>query len=105
MSQLAVSAVTVDYGGGPVLHDVTFTVHRGERWGIGGRNGTGKTTLFNLVAGTVEPTFGHVRRAAALRLTLLDQQRDFGNATTVWDAAASALDELRALEVSLHAQA
>ena len=105
MSQLAVSAVTVDYGGGPVLHDVTFTVHRGERWGIVGRNGSGKTTLFNLITGTVEPTFGHVRRATALRLTLLDQQRDFGTATTVWDAAASSLDELRTLETSLHAQA
>jgi len=99
------SGVTVDYGGGPVLDNVTFTVGRGERWGVVGRNGSGKTSLFNIITGTVEPTRGSVVRESGLRVTLLDQHRDFGDAVTVWDAAASPFAALHALEQSLHEQA
>ena len=51
MTQIAMSGVAVEFGDTVILRDVTFTVGAGERWGIIGRNGTGKTTLFNLVTG------------------------------------------------------
>lgn len=105
MSVLSLSAITVEYGGEPLLSDVTFTVEAGERWAIVGRNGAGKTTLFRLITGESEPTRGTVARASGLRMALLDQYRDFGSATTVWEAAAGPFAELLALESALHAQA
>ena len=70
MTQIALSGVAVEFGDTPILRDVTFTVGSGERWGIIGRNGTGKTTLFNLVTGALEPTRGAVTRARGLRVLL-----------------------------------
>ena len=104
MTQIAMSGVAVEFGDTVILTDVTFTVGTGERWGIIGRNGTGKTTLFNLVTGALEPTRGVVVRSPGLRMTLLDQHRDFGNATTVWQAVAGAFEHLLELERSLNEQ-
>ena len=100
MSQISVAGVSIQFAGKTVLENVTFTVSRGDRWGLVGRNGTGKTTLINLMAGRLEPTEGQVARASGLRLTLLDQHRDFGR-STVWHAAAAPFHALMRLEESL----
>ncbi|HET8649396.1 MAG TPA: ABC-F family ATP-binding cassette domain-containing protein [Gemmatimonadales bacterium] len=105
MSVLSLSAVAVEYGGEPLFRDLTLAVEAGERWAIVGRNGAGKTTLFRLITGETEPTRGTVARASGLRMALLDQYRDFGSATTVWEAAAGPFAELLALESALHAEA
>ena len=97
--------VGVDFAGVPIISDVTFTVSRGDRWGVVGRNGTGKTTLLNLIAGKLEPTRGTVARATGLRITLLDQHRDAQAELNVWDAAALPFTHLIELEHSLHQQA
>ena len=104
MTQIAMSGVAVEFGDSTILRDVTFTIASGEKWGIIGRNGTGKTTLFNLVTGTLAPTRGVIVRAPGTRITLLEQHRDFGDATTVWQAVAGAFDHLLDLERSLGEQ-
>ncbi len=104
MTQIAMSGVAVEFGDTVILRDVTFTVAAGERWGLIGRNGTGKTTLFNLVTGALEPTRGAVARTPGLRITLLEQHRDFGDAITVWQAVAGAFEHLLDLERSLSEQ-
>lgn len=43
------------------LHDLSFTITKGERVGINGRSGAGKTTLFNLLLGLYRPTSGSIR--------------------------------------------
>src|SRR2546421_186746 len=105
MTQIAFAGVGVDFGATKLFSDVSFTVAPGERWGIVGRNGTGKTTLFRLLTGDLEPTRGGITRAPGLRVSLLEQHRDYGAATTVWEAAAGGLAELLALEQSLVEQA
>ena len=103
--QISFGGVGVDFGDTTLFSDVTFNVEPGQRWGIVGRNGTGKTTLFRLLTGELEPTRGGVARAPGLRVSLLEQHRDYGTATTVWEAAAGELAELLALERSLVEQA
>jgi ATP-binding cassette, subfamily F, member 3 len=98
---LTFSSVSMAFGADRLFSDVSFNVAQGERWGIVGRNGTGKTTLLRLIMGTLEPTAGTVSRRTGLRTTLLDQLRDFGDARTVWEAAARGYRELLALEHSL----
>ncbi len=105
MTQIGFAGVGVDFGATTLFSDVTFTVAPGERWGIVGRNGSGKTTLFRLLTGDLEPTRGSISRAPGLRVSLLEQHRDYGTATTVWEAAAGELAELLALEQSLVKQA
>jgi ATP-binding cassette, subfamily F, member 3 len=105
MTQLSFSNVGVDFGATHLFSGVTFTVAQRERWGIVGRNGTGKTTLFRLLTGEIQPTRGTIARQPGLRVSLLEQHREFGGATTVWEAAAGELAELLALERSLAEQA
>jgi ATP-binding cassette subfamily F protein 3 len=105
VTQLAFSGVGVDFGAVTLFSNISFTVAARERWGIVGRNGTGKTTLFRLLTGELSPTRGSISRQPGLRVSLLEQHRDFGAATTVWEAAAGELAELLALELSLIEQA
>src|SRR5690606_13826134 len=98
MTQLGFSGVAVEFGATPVLRDVSFSVSAGERWGILGRNGGGKTTIFRLITGELRPTRGGVARTPGLRVTLLEQHRELGGAATVWEAVAEAFGELRELE-------
>ncbi len=97
--------MSVEFGATTLLRDVSFTVAEGERWGIIGRNGAGKTTIFRLLTGDQRPSSGAVSRVGGLRMSLLDQHRDFGDAVTVWEAAALPFAPLIALEASLAEQA
>lgn len=68
--------VSVCYGDRPVLRDVEWRIAPGERTGIVGANGAGKSTLLGLIAGTVTPDTGRVKRGKTVRLSVLDQQGD-----------------------------
>ncbi|MGV9768622.1 ABC-F family ATP-binding cassette domain-containing protein [Microbacterium sp. NPDC003461] len=64
----------VSYDDRDVLRDVEWRIAPGERTGILGPNGAGKSTLLGLVAGTVEPTSGRVKRGKTVRVAYLDQR-------------------------------
>ncbi len=64
----------VSYDGREILRDVEWRIAPGERTGILGPNGAGKSTLLGLVAGTVEPTSGRVKRGKTVRVAYLDQR-------------------------------
>ncbi|MET0830063.1 MAG: ABC-F family ATP-binding cassette domain-containing protein [Microbacterium sp.] len=64
----------VDYGAGPVLKDIEWRIAPGERTGILGPNGVGKSTLLGLVSGTVEPTSGRVKRGKTVQVAVLSQR-------------------------------
>lgn len=66
----------VAYDGHPVLTDVEWRIAPGERTGILGVNGTGKSTLLGLVAGTVQPTSGRVKRGKTVKVATLTQRMD-----------------------------
>jgi len=60
----------------PVLHDIEWRIAPGERTGILGVNGAGKSTLLGLVAGTVAPTAGRVKRGKTVKVATLTQRLD-----------------------------
>ncbi|MBY6062467.1 ABC-F family ATP-binding cassette domain-containing protein [Microbacterium esteraromaticum] len=66
----------VAYGDRQVLKDVEWRIAPGERTGILGVNGAGKSTLLGLVAGTVEPTSGRVKRGKTVQVRTLTQRID-----------------------------
>jgi ATP-binding cassette subfamily F protein 3 len=105
VTQVALAGVRVEFGATRLLEDITLTVTRGERWGIIGRNGAGKTTLFRLITGDLQPASGSVARGSGLRVSLMDQQREFAGAGSVWEAAAGPFRPLLDLERSLAEQA
>lgn len=105
MTQISVSNAGVEFGANRIFNGITFTVGQGDRWGILGRNGTGKTTLFKLILRELAPTEGQVIVQPGLRVSLLEQHRDFGSAATVWEAGAGEFAELLTLEKSLEEQA
>ena len=65
--------VSVSYGDVEVLSDVEWRIGPGERAGILGINGAGKSTLLGLVAGTVTPTSGRVKRGKTVQVGTLSQ--------------------------------
>ncbi|MHB1296953.1 MAG: ABC-F family ATP-binding cassette domain-containing protein [Gemmatimonadaceae bacterium] len=105
MTLISCSNVGISFGATTLLENITFTVGEGDRWGIVGRNGSGKSSLFRILTGTMQPTTGSVARQPGLRHALLDQHRAFEGVNTVWEAAATAFREVSELEQSLAEQA
>jgi len=102
---LALANVGLSFGATELFKEITFTVAEGERWGIIGRNGAGKSSIFKLITGELQPTVGSVARKPRLRHALLDQHRAFEGATTVWEAGAAAWRDVIALEHRIAEQA
>jgi ABC transport system ATP-binding/permease protein len=67
--------VTKSYGGRTIINDLSLKVQRGDRIGIVGANGTGKTTLLKLLTGEIAPDTGKVTLAKTLDGVIIDQQR------------------------------
>ncbi|WP_288584357.1 ABC-F family ATP-binding cassette domain-containing protein [uncultured Methylobacterium sp.] len=67
--------VVKSYGERPIVRDLSLRIAKGDRLGIVGANGTGKTTLVNLLTGRLPPDAGIVKVGANVTLNLLDQRR------------------------------
>lgn len=66
--------IHLEYPAKTVLDNVTLGVHEGDRIGIVGQNGDGKSTLLGVLAGLVEPDDGLVRHTRGLRIGMLGQR-------------------------------
>ncbi len=80
--------VSQDFGGRRIVANFSARIMRGDRIGIIGPNGCGKTTLIKMLVGTIEPSAGVIRRGTALQPAYFDQQRD------QLDPAASIMDNV-----------
>jgi len=63
------------FGDRVILSDFSIRVTRGERIGVIGSNGTGKSTLLKLLTGEIEPDSGRIKRASTIQAILIDQGR------------------------------
>jgi ATP-binding cassette subfamily F protein uup len=64
------------YDGRPIVSDFSTRIRRGDRIGIIGPNGTGKTTLLNMLTGALAPDAGTVRLGTGLAIATLEQSRE-----------------------------
>src|SRR5437868_4643840 len=96
MLLLSCSHLARGFDEGPLFTDLGFELHAGDRVGLVGPNGVGKTTLLRILAGLDRPDDGEARLHAGARAALLRQQPEFAPDRTLFAEAKSALDELLA---------
>lgn len=84
--------VCFGYGGTPIVDHFSTTLWRGDKIGIIGPNGCGKTTLLKLLLGRLEPESGSVALGTKLEIVYLDQLRDQidGEKSVGWNVAGEA---------------
>ncbi|MBN1284202.1 MAG: ABC-F family ATP-binding cassette domain-containing protein [Anaerolineae bacterium] len=103
---LTVNQLTKRYGDVTIFQNVSFTVNPGERVGLVGPNGCGKTTLLRMVTGEVAPTAGSVALVPGdLRVGYLPQGLEPAPGETLHDFLYPQLRELAALEAALEQHA
>ncbi len=96
---IALSLVKVSkrYGAQPILEDLSFGLMQGEKVGLIGRNGTGKSTLFKLLSHEETPDSGEVVTTQGLRVARLAQDPHFAPEATIRQALETALADHAAL--------
>jgi len=95
------SNITKSYGGTEVLRGVSFQINPGEKVGLVGRNGAGKTTIFRVLTGEESPDAGEIAAINGLKLGLLEQHVDFESTETVHTAALSAFSHIHDIEADM----
>jgi ATP-binding cassette subfamily F protein 3 len=96
MLLLSCSDLSRGFDAGPLFEELGFELFAGERVGLVGPNGVGKTTLLRILAGLDRPDTGEVRLHAGARIALLRQQPEFKPGQTLFAEARTALSELTA---------
>lgn len=88
MNILNIEHVSKIFGEKVIFDDVSYGIHQGDKIGIIGINGTGKTTILKIIAGLEEPDEGQVIMQNGLRITYLPQNPEFSPNATILDYVA-----------------
>ena len=91
MALCSLRDVSLGFGGELVLENIDLQIERGERLGLVGRNGVGKSTLLKLIAGDLEPDSGALVRERGVKVATLAQEVPQGIAGTVAEVVAQGL--------------
>jgi ATP-binding cassette subfamily F protein 3 len=89
------------YPTGEVLKDINWEVKAGDRIGLVGVNGAGKSTQLKLIAGEIEPTSGSLIRPASLHIAYLTQEFEVDPSRTVREEFWTVFDEANAVQQSM----
>ncbi|MEJ2534735.1 MAG: ATP-binding cassette domain-containing protein [Gammaproteobacteria bacterium] len=102
MPLLRLDTVSLHYGTLALLDEVDFAIEAGQKIGLLGRNGAGKTTFLNVLAGTIHPDSGERWLRPGTRIAWLRQALPEASDETVYDVVAGGLPEAGALLASYH---
>ena len=97
MSLYTITGAQLAFGHVALLDHADFSLEAGERVGLIGRNGAGKSSLLTIVADLAKPDDGLVTRQQNLSTVYVPQEPDFDAQATVFDTVASGLAQVRAL--------
>ncbi|KUF45514.1 glycosyl transferase family 2 [Myroides marinus] len=93
--------LSVSFSGTYLFENVTFRIGAGDRVGLVGKNGAGKSTMLKLLAGDIESDTGSMAMEKDLRIGFLRQDIDFIPGRTVLDEAYQAFVEIKKVEADL----
>ena len=98
MPALSVSKLSMDFGERTLFTDVSFEVEARDKVGLIGRNGVGKTTLFKLICGELDPTSGVIAASSGLKLGYMEQHACSQGDRTIYDELESVFHGLKQME-------
>lgn len=94
--------VALDLGGRTLFRDLSLQLQQGEKLGIVGRNGLGKSSLLKLILGQLEPARGEVEIGTRTEINYIDQNRMLlDEEKTVWDEVSDGSEVVRLGEESI----
>jgi len=102
MPLLRLTNISIAFGTHALLKNAEFQLDAGERVGLLGRNGEGKSTLMKIIAGNIYADHGEIWRQPELKLAWLEQSPDLPDDATIYDAVAGGLGELGAWITRYH---
>ena len=102
MPLISLDNAQLAYGHMPLLDRAEFKLDKGERVGLLGRNGAGKTSLLKVIVGSVVLDDGAVWRAPGLRLGYVPQEPPLDDEATVFETVAEGLGTLQATLIEYH---
>ena len=91
MPYFKLNKVSLHYGTLVLLDEVDFVMRKGDRIGLLGRNGTGKTTLLKIINGEITPESGQCWLRTGIRVSYLDQDLPHADEQDVYDVVAHGL--------------
>jgi ATP-binding cassette, subfamily F, member 3 len=98
---LNIHNLSVSFGGTFLFEEVTFRMGAGDRVGLVGKNGAGKSTMLKILAGDIKPDSGQIATEKEVRIGFLRQDIDFEQGRTVLEEAYQAFTEIKAVEKKL----
>jgi ATP-binding cassette subfamily F protein 3 len=105
---ISLDNVAFGYGDNLILEKIAFSINEGEKVGLIGENGTGKTTLIKLILGQLNPDSGSVILKNGIKIGYLEQNGGYESGNTVYEEMReifaeeyAAVDKLSALSVKL----
>ena len=102
MAIVTLQDIHVAFGPEIVLDHLDLQLHPGEKVGMVGANGSGKTTILRLITGQVTPDMGRVIRQKGLRIGYLPQEATFSGERTVLEEMHAGVEELFKLQEAIH---
>jgi ATP-binding cassette subfamily F protein uup len=102
MPLLILDKLELAYGHWPLLDGASLVVDKGDRVGLIGRNGTGKSSLLRIVVGNDRPDAGEVWRQPGLRQGYVPQEPVFAEGHSIYEAVAEGVGDARGLLVAYH---
>jgi ABC transport system ATP-binding/permease protein len=102
MALISLENAQLAYGHVPLLDRAELKLDKGERVGLLGRNGTGKTSLLKVIVGSAPLDDGKVWRAPNLRIGYVPQEPPLDDTATVFDTVAGGLEGVQSLLIEYH---
>lgn len=95
---LNIHNLSVSFGGTYLFEEVTFRLGSGDRVGLVGKNGAGKSTMLKILASDIKPDSGTIATERDIKLGFLRQDIDFEQGRTVLEEAYEAFEEIKYIE-------